>query len=102
MNFDGFFLKIIFRPGIQKLLMFGIVVDSSFRVCFAELKMGQAFCPLQNAVSEAKYFQSLPNLKFLSLRSEAVVLFASAVAAPKVARHPKGKTLRPPIHVAWL
>ena len=46
---DGF-LRIIFRPGFQKLLMFGIVVDHRFRVCFAELKMGQAFCPLQNVV----------------------------------------------------
>ena len=42
----------------------GIIVDRRFRVCFAELKMGQAFCPLQNVVSEAKQFQSLPNLKF--------------------------------------
>ena len=51
----------------------GIIVDRRFRVCFAELKMGQAFCPLQNVVSEAKPFQSLPNLKFFRL--EAVVLF---------------------------
>ena len=98
---DGF-LKIIFRPGFKKLLMFGIVVDRRFRFCFAELKIGQDFCPLQNAVLEAKHFQSLPILKFLSLRSEVVVLFASVVASPKVARHPKCKTLRPLIRVAWL
>ena len=83
-------MRIIFRPGFQKLLMFGIVVDHKFRVCFAELKMGQAFCPLQNVVSEAKHFQSLPNLKFfLSLGSEVVVLFASIVVALKIAKHLK-------------